>query len=204
MITASRLSGDALKRHQDLMLRMITYQNREGMEMQGEFTDILHVTLAGKRLWHSRHTGNKNGDLKDELAEGLYLFMMKELPQAEPSENLIHTLQNGLDEGFEYYMKDLDTAVATASFARLRNLYNFRNTPEEKVIQSGDTANLLEAAVWCLVTTTTLPQVLMKAAGFECGHSERIVSLAGGLAGVYYGAADLPAEWRDEGLEKEL
>ena len=52
----------------------------------------------------------------------------------------------------------------------------------------------LEAALWCLVTTDSFKDCLLKAVNLG-DDTDTVAAIAGGLAGLYYGYYAIPAEW---------
>lgn len=66
---------------------------------------------------------------------------------------------------------------------------------EESEIRSGGyVIETIEAAVWCLITTASLKECLLKVVNL--GHdTDTVGAVAGGLAGLHYGADAIPKDW---------
>ena len=66
---------------------------------------------------------------------------------------------------------------------------------ERHVHSSGYVVHTLEAALWCLLTETTYAATVLKAVNLG-DDTDTTAAVAGGLAGLAYGEAAIPAEWR--------
>ena len=116
---------------------------------------------------------------------------------------LITLLQQGLNEGFAYYRQDFRNLTEMARFSRLYDLGKFRDVPEDEIRSTGYVLDSLEAAVWCLITTGSLRDALLKAVNLG-DDTDTVAAIAGGLAGLYYGYGAIPAEWREALQGKEV
>ena len=52
----------------------------------------------------------------------------------------------------------------------------------------------MEAAIWSLLTTKTFADGLLKAVNLG-DDTDTVAAIAGGLAGLYYGYENIPADW---------
>jgi ADP-ribosyl-[dinitrogen reductase] hydrolase len=65
---------------------------------------------------------------------------------------------------------------------------------EDRVNSSGYVIDTLEASIWCLLTTGSYDEAVLKAVNL--GHdTDTTGCVTGGLAGVYYGMSAIPEEW---------
>jgi ADP-ribosyl-[dinitrogen reductase] hydrolase len=74
---------------------------------------------------------------------------------------------------------------------------------KEEVIESGGyVLHTLEASIWCLLTTESYSQAVLKAVnlGFD---ADTTAAVTGGLAGLLYGFESIPENWRSELRRKE-
>jgi ADP-ribosylglycohydrolase len=94
----------------------------------------------------------------------------------------------------KFYGQDIRNLTEMAYLGRLFDLDELKDTPEENVISSGYVVESLEAAVWCLITTSNLKECLLKAVNLG-DDTDTIAAIAGGLAGLYYGYEAIPQEW---------
>lgn len=73
----------------------------------------------------------------------------------------------------------------------------------ENVIQSGGyVIQTLEASIWCLLTTDTYEDAVLKAVNLG-GDTDTTGAVTGGLAGLFYGYAAIPKSWIMPLLKKE-
>ena len=69
--------------------------------------------------------------------------------------------------------------------------------PEKKIESDGYVVHTLEAALWCLLTTESYRDAVLKAVNL--GHdTDTTAIVTGGLAGSYYGLSAIPEEWRSQ------
>jgi len=68
------------------------------------------------------------------------------------------------------------------------------NQPESKISSSGYVVHTLEAALWCLLRHDTYAATVLAAVNLG-DDTDTTGAVAGGLAGLAYGEAAIPAEW---------
>lgn len=66
--------------------------------------------------------------------------------------------------------------------------------PVSEIKSSGYVVSSLEAAIWCLLTTETYNDCVLKAVNLG-GDTDTIAAIAGGLAGALYGIDAIPRKW---------
>ena len=66
--------------------------------------------------------------------------------------------------------------------------------PEDKIHSSGYVVHTLEAALWCLLRHADYPATVLAAVNLG-DDTDTTGAVAGGLAGLAYGEAAIPAEW---------
>ena len=67
---------------------------------------------------------------------------------------------------------------------------------EDEISGSGYVVNTLEAALWCLLTTNSYKECVLKAVNLG-EDTDTVAAIAGGLAGALYGYDSIPQEWKD-------
>ena len=72
---------------------------------------------------------------------------------------------------------------------------DFAALPCERIKSSGYVVDTLEAAVWCLLTTQSYRECVLKAVNLG-EDTDTVAAVAGGLAGALYGYRAIPTEWR--------
>jgi len=71
---------------------------------------------------------------------------------------------------------------------------NIADLPEAEIKSSGYVVHTLEAALWCLLTHDTYAATVLAAVNLG-DDTDTTGAVAGGLAGLAYGEAAIPAEW---------
>lgn len=66
--------------------------------------------------------------------------------------------------------------------------------PENKISSSGYVLHTLEAALWCLLHTSSYRDCVLTAVNLG-SDTDTVAAIAGGLAGIYYGESAIPTEW---------
>ena len=130
--------------------------------------------------------------IRANIACGLYYFMVKAILDGEGS--LQDRLQAGLTHGFACYERTLTDQEELRHYDRLRDLKQFALLPESKIKSSGYVVDTLEAAVWSLITTDSFETALLKAVNLG-EDTDTVGAVAGGLAGLFYGYQNIPAQW---------
>ena len=79
---------------------------------------------------------------------------------------------------------------------------DFEALPEEKIKSTGYVVDTLEAALWCLLTTESYRECVLKAVNLG-GDTDTVAAVAGGLAGALYGIEGIPEEWLNTLIKRE-
>lgn len=74
---------------------------------------------------------------------------------------------------------------------------------ESEIKSSGYVVDTLEASLWCLTTTDTYKDCVLKAVNLG-SDTDTVAAVAGGLAGIVYGYEGIPREWIEKLRNKEL
>lgn len=83
-----------------------------------------------------------------------------------------------------------------AEYAHFSPLLNpdFATLPESAIHSSGYVLHTLTASIWCLLTTNSFSECVLKAVNLG-DDTDTTGCVAGGLAGVLYGIESIPEEW---------
>lgn len=149
--------------------------------------------------------GLTHNHIRSHMACGLYYFMAKEILKGimnGQGSQLNVCLQKGIDAGLAYYRQDEMNHKELEHFNRLVDLDKFSKTGEKEIRSSGYVIDSLEAAIWCLLTTESFAECLPKAVNLG-DDTDTVAAIAGGLAGLYYGCEQIPADWLDAIKERE-
>jgi ADP-ribosylglycohydrolase len=76
------------------------------------------------------------------------------------------------------------------------------NLSEDEISSSGYVLHTLEASIWCLLTTNNYKDATLKAVNLG-EDTDTTGAVTGGLAGLLYGFANIPASWIDQIARKE-
>ena len=74
---------------------------------------------------------------------------------------------------------------------------------EDDIRSSGYVVDTLEAALWCLLASTSYPETVLKAVNLG-DDTDTVAAVAGGLAGIIYGLEGIPDNWLAQLRHKEL
>ena len=157
----------------------------------GKFSDEEAVDLI------HRVSGLTHNHMRAKIACGLYYFMAREILGADvpvTDKELIVLLQRGIDRGFAFYRQDLQVLTELSYYGRLHDLYALRDLPASGIRSSGYVVDTLEAAVWSLIKTNTFRDALLSAVNLG-EDTDTVGAVCGGLAGLYYGYENIPADW---------
>lgn len=139
-------------------------------------------------------SGLTHSHIRSKIACGLYYFMCKSILESRENSKLESILQKGIDDGIEFYKQKLVKNNEMAHYGRIVNLTEFKKLFECEIKSSGYVVDSLEAAIWCLLNTNSYKECLLKAVNLGM-DTDTVAAIAGGLAGLYYGYDNIPAEW---------
>ncbi len=75
--------------------------------------------------------------------------------------------------------------------------FDFEKLRREEIRSSGYVVDTLEAAVWCLLTTDSYRECVLKAVNLG-DDTDTVAAVAGSLAGALYGYEAIPKEWLEK------
>ena len=120
---------------------------------------------------------------------GIYSLIAVQLLKGKP---ILESIQAGLTQAKEFYA-DSAFEVEVQSYSRLWRK-DFANLLEVEIKSTGYVVDTLEAALWCLLNTEDYKSLVLKAVNLG-DDTDTVASVAGGLAGIYYGLEEIPKEW---------
>ena len=131
-----------------------------------------------------------HGHAISQIACGLYCCIANDLMNGATLQDAIDSaalvLKNwyGLREEFVPWISEFDFLNAETLAA----------LPEEAIKSSGYVVDTLQAALWCLITNRSYHDCMLKAVnlGYD---SSTVAAVAGGVAGILYGAESIPEDW---------
>lgn len=144
---------------------------------------------------------------------GIYACLVAELLKAEPGADVCAVLQKGIDRAFFLYENGEDPYLAASlrQYRRMEELEVLKAFDEKEILSTGFVVHTLEAAVWCLLTTKSFRECVLKAVNLG-GDTDTVAAVAGSMAGYVYGQKEdegIPQEWmrqlsRLEWLERKV
>lgn len=131
-----------------------------------------------------------HGHAISQIACGLYCCIANDLMNGTTLQDAIDSaalvLKNwyGLRQEFVPWISEFDFLNAETLAA----------LPEEAIKSSGYVVDTLQAALWCLITTCSYHDCMLKAVnlGYD---TDTVAAVAGGVAGILYGAESIPEDW---------
>lgn len=153
--------------------------------------DKIKVIKSYTELTH-RHPRSITGSI-------LYLELLFRLSCNDSIEKAIENVKTA----FEHYLSEDD--VYRKELKNYRRIFDkdFFKTPEEEIKSSGYVVDTIEAAIWCIGTTTNFKDAVLKAVNLG-GDTDTIASITGSLAGMLYKMESIPEEWINSIASKEM
>ncbi|MFN2374110.1 MAG: ADP-ribosylglycohydrolase family protein [Cyclonatronaceae bacterium] len=134
-----------------------------------------------------------HGHIRSVIACFYYLEFARLLFDGAGLFEAYRTLQATIPEFLESVPVD---PAETALFGRLLQ-GNIHELPEDAIQSTGYVLHTLEASVWCLLTTGSYRDAVLKAVNLGT-DTDTTGAVTGGLAGLYYGLEHIPAEWMQQ------
>jgi ADP-ribosyl-[dinitrogen reductase] hydrolase len=165
------------------------YSNGNGSLMR-----ILPVTLrfasaSNERLIDCVHRASAitHGHLRSQMACGFHAFVIRQLLEGCPPGAALESARCSVAEFYSHASENL----------HFRGLLkdDLSKQSADKISSTGYVIHTLTASLWCLLTTTSYEECVLKAVNLG-GDTDTTGCVAGGLAGVYYGFPSIPDKWR--------
>lgn len=157
----------------------VLYAYYNGVENDKEFVNMIANASA---LTHA-HKCSIDGCV-------IYAYVLRELLK-NPEKSSVY---KGIDyaKSVRPFGRDYDR-VFSGNIETLHKAY---------IKSTGYVVYSLEAAIWCLLTTNSYEECVLKAVNLG-GDTDTIAAIAGSLAGALYGLDAIPASWMDTLRKKE-
>lgn len=124
------------------------------------------------------------------MACGIYASVVFELCRCNGAE-LNTACKEGIRRALTYYAAQNEFTEQRALFNRLERIEEY---PESSIESSGYVLHTLEAALWCLLNTSTYKDCVLRAVNLG-SDTDTTAAVAGSLAGIWYGYDAIPKEW---------
>ena len=112
----------------------------------------------------------------------------------------LDAVRGGIDHAVAYYFQYPEYRNELHHFSRLQDRC-FKDLNSDSIRSSGYVIDTLEAALWCLVTTQSYEECVIKAVNLG-EDTDTVAAVAGGLAGLYY--RQIPETWINALVKKEI
>lgn len=127
--------------------------------------------------------------VRSQMACGLYCLLAQQLLAGERAE----AAWDKAKHEFHQHYTVREWVSETSIFARLMDV-DLKATPEPEIVSGGYVVDTLTSSVWCLLTTRTYSEAVLKAVNLG-GDTDTTGCVAGGLAGLLYGLPAIPNDW---------
>ncbi len=128
---------------------------------------------------------------------GIYSLLIRELLK---SDNKKDALKNVIDIAVDYYSKKEIFKEELGSYVRIIS-NELVDLPESEIYSSGYVVHTLEASIWSFMRCDSAKDVLLEAVNLGL-DTDTTGTVAGGLAGLFYGLDSIPKEWMDKLAKK--
>lgn len=130
---------------------------------------------------------------RSRVASVFFGFLVRSLLGGAPPVEALKQASGDLRHLAHEGILDPGMAIELPSLERILDA-SLLEQPEEKIQSSGYVIDTLEAAVWCLARTSSYAECVLAAVNLG-GDTDTTGTVAGGLAGILYGASAIPPEW---------
>lgn len=112
--------------------------------------------------------------------------------------NIEEAINKALKDSFDYYKNEKDINYYKRIFD-----CDFKNLNDTEIESSGYVVHTLEASIWILLNTSNYKDAVLKAVNLG-DDTDTTAAVTGGLAALYYGVDNIPSNWIDTLINKEL
>jgi len=130
-----------------------------------------------------------HGHIRSQMACGMYIQLAINILNGHTPKLAYEIMK---DVVMEYYSKQPYTAELK-NFARILES-DISQLPEKSIKSSGYVVDTLEASMWALLNNNSYKDTVLAAVNLG-GDTDTTGTVAGGLAGLYYGYDNIPVNW---------
>lgn len=139
-----------------------------------------------------------HGHVRSVIACFYYLEFARQLLQGNNKFSIYAYLQTTVPAFLESLSIDQQEI---ALFSRLFRV-NIQDVNEKEIRSSGYVIDTLEASIWCLLTTDSYKESVLKAVNLG-SDTDTTGAVTGGLAGLLYGFDTIPSHWVEQLARKQ-
>ena len=139
-----------------------------------------------------------HGHIRSVIACFYYLEFARQILEGKNKYKIYSNMQASVAGHLSALLIDPPEIVV---FDRLLR-HDIARQPAEEIRSSGYVIHTLEAAVWCLLTTDSYREAVLRAVNLG-GDTDTTAAVTGGLAGLLYGFDTIPEEWITQTARKD-
>lgn len=198
---SARISGNYAEKYNgngSLMRTLPLIFHIKDMDIAARFSCVSEVSS----ITHSHICAVMSCFVYTEFA----LELLKGAEKFAAYSNMQHTVNAFFDNNALFpaiqkhrFRRILEKTYGTTDKLPLRRLIDCK---EEEILSSGFVLDTLEASIWCFLKYDNYADTVLKAVNLG-DDTDTTACVAGGLAGLYYGADTIPQAWRDVLAKKE-
>lgn len=171
----------------------------------GSLMRILPLVLHIKDLdveerydWTKKVSSITHGHVRSVMACFYYLEFARKIIAGKDKFQAYNELQS---EVSMYFESRTINPLEIQKFSRLL-FEDISKVEEDNIKSTGYVIDTLEASVWCLLTTNSYKEAVLKAVNLG-NDTDTTGAVTGGLAGLLYGVEQIPQEWLQVIARKE-
>lgn len=131
-----------------------------------------------------------HGHIRSALACLMYLMMVDELIRVPYIGQAYMNMQKRMNR---FFTEQSIEAEEKEAFARILE-GNIATINRNQIYSTGYVMHTLEASLWCLLTTDSFAEAVLKAVNLG-EDTDTTGAVTGGLAGIFYGIDSAPKDW---------
>lgn len=159
---------------------------------------IKDLDIGQRFEWTKKVSSLTHAHVRSIMACFYFLEFAKKIIEGKDKFEAYIELQTEL---FQYFQSRKINPLEIQKFSRLL-FDDISLLKEDKIQSSGYVIHTLEASIWCLLTTNSYEEAVLKAVNL--GHdTDTTGAVTGGLGGLIYGLDAIPTEWLNVLARKE-
>lgn len=172
------------------IIPIVLYFHGKENAFENNFSGAIQMVRDASCLTHAH--------IRSQLSCAIYAKILVDLIKYKKEKYIEEILVNASREVMTFFResKEENVLAELEHFARIEDMDNLLKSDETTIRSTGYVIHSLEAALWCLGTTGTYKECVLKAVNLG-DDTDTVAAIAGGLAGIYYGYDAIPSEWLD-------